>query len=205
MAYNANIPQAADLLSQSQGDLQSNFQAIATLVAVNHVQFNDADQGKHKYVEFPAQLASPPIAFAAGEVALYSFLNATTTKNELYVNKTNQATVVQVPITASILSTNSNPGLNVSGWTYLPSGILLKWGSGSANGNTAIVFPVAATIPVFTNVMSIILCTAYGNTSDGNVVARLGNFTNLGFNAYGSQRTTVTNAAAGFQYLAIGY
>lgn len=205
MAYNANIPQATDLLSQSQNDLLANFTAIATLVAVNHVQFNDADQGKHKYAEFPVQNAAPPIVFAAGEVALYSFLNPITSQNELYVNKTNQATVVQVPFTASLLSTNSNPGLNIAGWTYLPSGILLKWGSGTANGSTNFVFPVAATIPVFTNVMSMQLCTAYSNALDGDGFVRLSSFTNLGFNAFGSARTTVTTKAVNFQYLAIGY
>lgn len=205
MAYDPNIPQATDLLSQSQSDIQSNFAALKVLIDINHETFGNAQEGKHKYVELPVQTPSPPIAFAAGEVALYSFLNATTTKNELYINKTNQATVVQVPATASILSTNSNPGLNVAGWTYLPSGILMKWGSGSANGNTAFTFPVAATIPVFTNVMSMQLCTAYSNIADGDGFVRLSTFTNLGFTAFGSARTTVTTKAVMFQYLAIGY
>lgn len=205
MAYDPNIPQATDLLSQSQSDIQSNFAALKVLIDINHETFGNAQEGKHKYVELPVQTPSPPIAFAAGEIALYSFLNATTTKNELYINKTNQATVVQIPATASILSTNSNPGLNVAGWTYLPSGILMKWGSGSANGNTAFTFPVAATIPVFTNVMSMQLCTAYSNIADGDGFVRLSTFTNLGFTAFGSARTTVTTNAVMFQYLAIGY
>lgn len=207
MAYNANIPQATDLLSQSQNDILANFTAIAALVAVNHVQFNDADQGKHKWITFPQQGATPPggAGFTGSELGLYNAVSTVTTKNELYVNKTNQATVVQIPMTASILSTNSNPGLNVSGWTYLPSGILMKWGQGSANGNTAFTFPVAATIPVFTNVMSMQLCTAYSNVADGDGFVRLSTFTNLGFTAFGSARTTVTTKAVLFQYLAIGY
>lgn len=208
MPYNPNIPGATDLLSTSQPQIQGNFQILQNIFDINHVDYNaGGDAGKHIYVELPIAGGNPipPIAFPAAEIAVYAATNATTTKNELYVNKTNQATVVQVPMTASILSTNSNPGLNVTGWTYLPSGILLKWGNGTANGNTAFTFPVAATIPVFTNVMSMQLCTAYGNAADGNGFVRLGNFSNVGFNAYGSQRTAVVNAATGFQYLAIGY
>ncbi len=205
MTYDPNIPMATDLLSQSQSDIQSNFAAIKALIDINHATFGNAQEGKHKYVELPVQTPSPPIAFAAGEVALYSFLNATTVQNELYINKTNQATVTQIPATASILSTNSNPGSNVAGWTYLPSGILLKWGNGSANGLTAILYPVAGTIPVFTNVMSVQITTAYGNAADGDGFVRLQNFSNTGFSAYGSARTTVTNKAVQFQYLAIGY
>ncbi len=207
MAYNPNIPQGTDLLSQSQSDIQTNFATIQTVFDVNHVDFNASGAGKHIYVELPVAAGNPipPIAFPAAEIAVYAATNATTTVNELYVNKTNQATVVQVPMTASILSTNSNPGLNVSGWTYLPSGILLKWGVGTANGSTTILFPVAATIPVFTNVMSVQVCTQYNNAADGNGFARLSNFNSTGLNVYGSQRTTTTPQATGFQYLAIGY
>jgi hypothetical protein len=208
MPYDPNSPMAAQLLSVSQPIIQGNFAIIQNSFDVNHIDFGaGADNGKHKYAEFPVAMTNPipPVVFAAGEIALYGATNAVTAVNELYVNKTNQATVVQIPATASILSTNSNPGQNVTGWTYLPSGILLKWGQGSANGNTAFVFPVAANIPVFTNVMSMQLCTAYNNVADMDGFVRLSTYTNLGFTAFGSARTTVTTKAVTFQYLAIGY
>lgn len=206
MAYNPNIPQATDVLSQSQQDLLNNFTSIGNTFDVNHVDFNaGADAGKHIYVEFPAQPMSPPITFPAGEMVLYSFLSGVTSQNEIYVNKTNQATVVQIPLTASILSVASDPGNNVSGWTYLPSGILLMWGNGTANGNTNITFPVAATVPTFTNVMSVQLTTYANSTSDSNTFVRLSAFTNTGFQCYGSARTSVSTSACAFQYLAIGY
>jgi hypothetical protein len=205
MPYNANIPQPGDQLSQSQSDLLNNFQALQTLIDINHIDFASPDQGKHKWVTFPVQSAAPPIAFNAGELGLYSFLNPTTNQNELYINKTNQVTVTQIPTTASILSVNSNPGLSVPGWTYLPSGILIKWGSGTANGSTNAIFPVSANIPVFTNVMNMSVTTAYNNTSDGDGFVRLSSFTNVGFNVYGSARTTVSTKSVLFQYMAIGY
>lgn len=208
MPYDPNSPAAAQLLSTSQPIIQGNFAILQNIFDINHVDYNSGtNAGKHIYVELPIAAGNPipPIVFPAAEIVVYAATNAITTKNELYVNKTNQATVVQIPTTASILSTSSNPGQNVTGWTYLPSGILLKWGQGSANGNTAFTFPVSATIPIFTNVMSMQLCTAYSNAADGDGFARLSTYTNLGFTAFGSARTTVTTKAVTFQYLAIGY
>jgi hypothetical protein len=206
MAYNQNIPQATDALAQSQQDILNNFLANYNAFNVNHVTFNaGADMGKHKWITLPVQNPSPPIAFAAGELAMYSFLSPVTSQNEIYINKTNEVTVVQTPSTASILSVASAPGNNVSGWTYLPSGILMKWGSATANGDTAIVFPVAATIPVFTDVMSMQITTFFNTAIDTNTFVRLSAFTNVGFNCYGSSRTNAAAAPASFQYLAIGY
>ena len=124
MAYQPNIPASTDLLSDSQSDIQGNFQAIQTLIDVNHYDFASANQGKHFAISMPAQASSPAIAFAAGEVGLYSYVNATTSQNELYINKTNQATVTQIPATASSLSITSAPVQGTAGWSYLPSGII---------------------------------------------------------------------------------
>ena len=206
MAY-LDIPLATDALSQSQQDIRNNFLSILNAFDANHVDFNaGADAGKHKYVTLPQQGSTPPIAFGATEMALYSAQSPyNAAVNEIFINKTNQATVVQIPSTSSILSVASDPGNDVSGWTYLPSGILLKWGNGTANGNTNITFPVAASIPAFTNVMSVQLSTYANSTSDSNTYVRLSAFTNTGFQCYGSSRTTVAAAACSFQYLAIGY
>lgn len=200
MPYNENIPQSTDILSQSQADLLNNFQAISVWVNIDHVDFGSVDEGKHNKVTFVVQ--SPAPSFAAGEIGLYNFLSPITAVDELYlVNSAGTAT----QMSASILSTNANPGNNVSGWTYLPSGILLKWGNATANGNTAFTFPVAGNIPVFTNVMSMQITTFANNVADTDTFVRLSGFTNVGFNAYGSARSTVANVAASFQYLAIGY
>ncbi len=200
MAYNANIPQPTDIQAQSQVDLLNNFQAIGVWVNIDHVDFSSVDQGKHKKVTFPVQAPAP--AFAAGEIGLYNLLSPITGVNQLFIVNSAGATT---EVNASILSTNANPGNNVSGWARLPSGVLLKWGNDTANGNTAFVFPVAANIPVFTNVMSMQLSTFANNVADTNTFARLSGFSNLGFNVYGSARTTAVAAAASFQYLAIGY
>ena len=60
MAYNNNIPLAADQLSVSQADLLNNFATISTYLNVNHVDFNGADQGKHKLLTLPVQTPAAP-------------------------------------------------------------------------------------------------------------------------------------------------
>src|SRR5271156_6351075 len=142
MVYQNNIPQPTDLLSKSQGDLLNNFAALKTLIDVNHVDFNSADQGKHMWVTLPSQGATPPAGsgFAPTELGLYNAVYTTTTQQELFINKTNQATVVQVPLSASTLSTNSAPAQGTQGWSYLPSGIIIKWGNTMGTGLTLVDF-----------------------------------------------------------------
>jgi hypothetical protein len=202
MALN-DVPLSTQTLSSTQPDIRTNFQVIDTAFEVDHVGFNDAGQGKHNQVTLPVQAGSP--AIAAGDNAFYNLLNATTAKNEVYVHKQTNAGTADIPFTASILS-GSTPALDAGGWSYLPSGLLLKFGNGTANGNTAFLFSTLnPTAPSFTQVLSIILCPAYSNASDGDGFVRLSNYTTAGFNAYGSARTTTTTKSVSFQFFAIGY
>jgi len=196
MAYQNNIPQPTDALSQSQSDILNNFAAIQTLIDVNHVDFASADQGKHKFVTFPVQGAAP--AINAGEIGLYNALSTKTAKDELYLINSTGGTV---PLTESQQVAGS------PGWAYLPSGVLLKWGNSSATGLSTITFPAGATIPAFSNIFTIILTTAYVNASDGDGFVRLNNFLApwTQFTVYGSHRTsTGAFGPVGFQFLAIG-
>jgi hypothetical protein len=210
VAYNPNIPQPSDLLSQSQQDILNNFQAIQTLVDVNHVDFASSDQGKHKWITFPSQAAIPPAgsSFAGTELGLYNAVYTTTNKQEIFVNKTNQITVVQVPLTASLLSTNSAPASNNGMWTYLPSGLILKSGSiqGSLSGLTTIT-PTGG--PAFTQILTVLVSPFNSTTAaDLNFSVRLVSINSATtFQVYFSSRTS-TGAASGqtgLQFLAIGY
>ena len=126
MAYISTIPLATDQLSQSQSEIQENFNQINLFVNTDHVAFNVANQGKHNSVRMPV-LGAPP-AFTAGEMALWNEALAESTQNELHVRKSNQAGDVSIPMTASVLGRSVTP-IGTTGWTFLPSGILMKWGS----------------------------------------------------------------------------
>jgi hypothetical protein len=141
MALNINIPQPNQTLAQTQLDIKNNFIFINTGFAFDHVEFNVTGAGKHNKITFPVQSPAPGFV-DVGDLGLFSFLNATTTKHELNVYKANGPTptgYVNVPFTASILS-NSAPIQNGAGWSYLPSGLIIQWGKVSAgiNGNLAI-------------------------------------------------------------------
>jgi len=210
MAYNSQIPQPTDLLSQSQPQLLGNFQAIQTLIDVDHVDFNTPNQGKHFRVSLPVQ--SPAPTFTTGDVGMYSFLNPVTSQNELYINKINQVTTTQICATASILSTTSAPTNNSSGWTYLPSGILMKWGNATITSTSGspvqtVTFPTASNIPVFNQVFSVQLTTQTALSADPNVYVTLqGIASTTGFGAIATSRTLALDyVTATLQYLVIGY
>ena len=200
MAYQPNIPASTDLLSDSQSDIQGNFQAIQTLIDVNHYDFASSNQGKHFAISMPAQASSPAIAFAAGEVGLYSYVNATTSQNELYINKTNQATVTQIPATASSLSITSAPVQGTAGWSYLPSGIYITWGSTTVNGNTLVTLPT----PPPNQILSVQLTPASGSAAfvDAQVVLNVIN-SNSTFHVVGTINGAASNVLC--YYFVIGY
>jgi hypothetical protein len=210
MAYNPNIPQPTDQLNQSQADLLANFQAIQTLIDVNHVDFASGDQGKHKWVTLPSQGATPPAGsgFAASELGAYNAVYALTSQHELFINKTNQVTVVQVPSTASVLSANSAPAQNSAGWTTLPSGIVLRWGnfSGFTGLNTVTLTTSAAFGPALTQILSVQVTAYDPSAGDANFAVRLAQIISpTQFNVYISSRTAAGAGTGGFQFLVIGY
>jgi hypothetical protein len=87
MTFSPTIPQATDLLSQSQVDIQTNFSQSNTIIGANHVNFNNslpviatlgyltaaADEGKHTIIHtkmINAATAAP--VTAANEGAYYA-------------------------------------------------------------------------------------------------------------------------------------
>lgn len=211
MPYDSNVPLAPQKLSASQPIMLGNFGAIQTVIQVDHVDFNTSDQGKHERVSLPVQ--SPAPTFAAGEVGLYSFLNTRTAKNELYVNKLNQVTTTQIPATASILSVTSAPTPNSTGWTYLPSGILMKWGSATVTSTSGfpvqvVTFPASANIPVFSSIFSMQITVSTSGSVDNNKFVILQSFalggTTFAVIAVDRSSLVTSYATATFQYLAIG-
>lgn len=197
LAYN-DTPLSTDQINQTQAPIRTNFLNIRTLLGVNHVDFADADNGKHKFVTFPLQGAAP--VFLAGEVGLYNQAAVAPfgTFNELFIHKlTRQGNATaDIPFTASILSTSDPLPTNAVGWTYLPSGIILQWGTfvNPAPGPTSgtVTFPIA-----FPNVCQIVLPSVSGSP---NHIVVASNITQADFLA----TTSVAGNNIG-AYLAIGY
>lgn len=192
MAYNPNIPQPDDELSQSQGDILDNFVAIQQLIDLNHVSFGAVGQGKHKFVSFPLQNPAP--TFDAGDEGLYNFLNVLTNKNQLYVHKQKFVGTAEIPMTASSLDQAAATN-NSAGWSYLPSGQVLVWGTATGTGTATFTLPV--TCPTLTAIQSVQLTSISAIGGDANASVRLVSIdSNSQITVYFSQRT-VTGAAGG--------
>lgn len=165
MAYNANIPLAGDLLSQSQNDILNNFTAIGTWVAINHVTFDAVNQGKHYFVEFPVNAVAPvPVA---GEVGLYSQTSTLTGNPELVF--AHQLGLDPVEFTSAVKNA-------ATGYAILPSGIIFKWGYSvvMAAAYKTVSFAIGAGIPVFTEVYNIQV-SRRGSPTDTGILYVYGN------------------------------
>lgn len=126
MAYNSLIPAANDLLSQSQSEIQENFAQIKTVIDINHITFADANQGKHLYLQLPEHAAP---ATAVNEAGLYANVGATSAVTELFFRRENNGSSIPMSEMVEISATN--------GWSYLPSGLIIQWGSASQSGGTS--------------------------------------------------------------------
>lgn len=190
MAYQRNIPLANDSFSKSQADLNGNFQSLGTSWPINHVAFDITNTGKHTLVQLPTVQGSDP-GTAAGEVALYTKTGITTVPALFFQGQSNAA-VAAGGFTEAAAS--------ITGWTRLPSGILLKWGI-TANLNagtpTPIVFPTGATIPAFANIF-VVLATPISAVNYGAVAVLA--LTTLGFTATFQGSSSFVQAT----YLALG-
>ena len=187
MAFKNNIPLSTDLLSQSQDDILNNFAGIKTLVDVNHVTFDAADQGKHSFIEFPVQAPVPTTG--AGEVGLYAQTSALTGNPELVFSHESAGSTYEF----------TSAEKAETGYTMLPSGIILKWGSGTVNANTTatVNFASGAGITAYTTVYNVSV-TRQGTTGETGV---------LYYQSYNTTSITVFNtadAAKKFFYTVIG-
>jgi len=186
MAYQAQKPQPTDVKSQSQADILGNFQALSPF--------------GNGFADFTVKVATP--AITATDTGLYTRSNATTTQNEMYIQKRTNNADVQVPMTASSMN-NVLPATDSVGWTYLPSGILMKWGkkaiTNSLIANTIDIDTISGG-PAFTRVFSVQL-TAYDSLNYISTSA------NLSIIVSGSDVRVWLNtgsATTGAYYFAIG-
>lgn len=217
MPFQANIPQATDQISVSQGDILGNFQAINTWVGVNHVGFNLGDSGKHTWVTFQQQTGPTP--FVSPEVGLSNYNLALTSTSQLFVDYfDSSATKRSYPMTASILSTVPAPAYASVGWAYLPSGIFVKWGIisitfAAGSGTIPLTYGTAASGPIFTTIINVQITPRAQAAQPTLIVGPTLAAPNLGVNPqtipiFAWQVTSATLAAytgnANISYLVIG-
>lgn len=121
------IPGPNDLLSQSQGQIQTNFANILGWSGVDHVAYGATNAGFHKQVTFPdVSVQAPP---TDPEAILYTKNDGLSHPQLFFLNSQNNGFYI--------------PSAN--GSTVLMGGILMQWGSivVPAGGSALVTFPVA--------------------------------------------------------------
>lgn len=186
MAFNPNIPQPTDALSQSQADILANFQAIAPLF----------DQGIQDFVILPVQGSAPTTA--ASELALYS--KSVSGTPQLFMRQQSNGT--EFDFTSSLKAD--------SGWARLPSGILIKWGPAtvpSRNTLATVTYNTGGSIPAFTTVYSVMASQTFSagpSTGDLNVAVSAGAFTATTFQVFGRAIGLPSSGSFNIRFFAIG-
>lgn len=161
-SYDPTIPAAGDDPSVSQGQIQTNFSTLAIDFAVNHIGYGTgAGEGKHKFVEFPAQSVKP-VGLSTGEGTLYSKVAGGATQL-FYVTGTSTDEYRLTNLAAGNFArfgTNTNyqvgPPSLYGGWTFLPGGLIMQYGSyglfdsfSSLSSSGTITFPIPFTSTPF--------------------------------------------------------
>jgi hypothetical protein len=190
MAYNQAIPQAPDLLSQSQSEIQENFAQIQTLVGINHINFGATGAGKHLYLQIPEHAAP---ATAVNEAGFYANVGATSTVTELFFRRENNG--ASIPMTESLSA--------ATGWTFLPSGIMLQWGTSGINNQVVVNFPRAFPTACFRVFLTEVVTNGSTETNFVQVVDNIP-FTTTQFTARAKTRSGGVATTARCVFLAIG-
>lgn len=140
MPYYGNVPQANQRISATQAPILANFTEIGTAFNRNHQTLGTANSGNHTVVKY-LQQGAEPAAFNATDAGLYN-LNYLGNP-EIYVRKGVAAT--GIPMTAGTLVNN--------GFSYLPSGMLIRYGmlQTGAGGTVTVDFTAIPGEPQFTN------------------------------------------------------
>lgn len=156
-SFNPNIPNAGDLLSDSQPELKTNNQALDNVFFINHYKFSDTtgNKGKHRWVEMPSLGVNvPPNPLVGIEGTIYTNRVTRLAVPETQMFYISEANGQRYQLTQSISAQYGQFGTNTAlpaggaagtgGWTFLPGGLILQYGkaAGASLGTITVKFPI---------------------------------------------------------------
>ena len=177
--FNPNIPQPANLLSNSQGQLLSNNAALDASFAVDHTLFSaTANNGMHNKVTIFQSLTSVPTLTSPSSL-IYSLTTGTgaTAITNLFYSclQNNVQQYIQLTGQQSITS---------RGYATLTGGLIIQWGTDTAVSNVVTVnFPLT-----FPHAAFVALATPQDNSTSRGIAD--GSLITTGFIAQTENSTT---------------
>jgi hypothetical protein len=172
-AYNKDIPQSNHNPSQDQPKMKENTNSILNLIGEDHYTFGVANGGFHKQMRIPALTNTAALAARiSNSGTLWTQVNtsvgASTETNLHYIPGTGANDYQLTRCIASgfaQFSTNATYGAppdasRDGGWTFLPGGMLLQYGTVTVNTDTVVPFPV-----VFSSVPFSVVVNGFYNSN----------------------------------------
>lgn len=186
MSYNPGVPTANQTFKETQGPINTNFTVANTAFGVDHVNFQTVtNQGNHNKVTLVT--TTDPAAVAQGPIVYSKSIGG---KQEIFFRQAtgDGSAVVQLTDMANAIT-----GGTANGSTFLPGGVIMKWGQFNAVTATFTLTYTTGNFP--TNTLAVVL-TPINSGSGGNY--RISGLSSTGF--------TVVNPNAGstFYFVAIG-
>src|SRR5271157_407142 len=205
--YVTGVPLPNQSLGQTQPTINTNFTVLNGNFAVDHVDFTNAppgaggNGGRHNTVTLVQQAGDPTAATVAPIIYTKSLTYAVgpTTRTELFMRAASGdgGTIIQMS------NLFGAPTIATQGSTFLPGGLMLKWGTYTIGGGTN-VQPVAFAGQFPRAVFSLtITCSAF-NGATGVPGDLQVNYTGLGLSGFNGQRIGATANGASYSYIAIG-
>lgn len=126
-SYKPNTPVASQPPSQSPGAFNTNFGDISGLIGVDHATFTDATNGGyHNKSTYPVQSSAP--GSGAGQVV--QFAKTINGNSEQFIVRDASGSPIQMTAGNVILNQTGtyNSVTYVTGQSFLPGGLQMKWG-----------------------------------------------------------------------------
>jgi len=160
MSFTPNIPQSGQSLGNSRTQVLNNFASLRATMAANHVDVNLTNPGWHTYIKWSVQASDPTTG--ANEINEYVKVVGGVAKKFLATPSAGAIFVTYPGIPPSALS---------NGYSYLPGGLLIQWGSVASPGTSGTVTFATANIAFPTNLFNVQLTMGRVNASGGSGVA----------------------------------
>jgi len=163
--YNRDIPDANNNPSVDQPDMKTNTNSVDDLIAEDHYSFEVSNGGMHKQVRMP-NLSAIPSGLAGSMGTIY--VKPANTQAQLFY--TNGASGNEYQLTRTDNTNYATFAVANNGWTFLPGGLILQYGSAVTIGlSTPVVFPfsMSAAYSLTTTLALNVTCSYSGLSGSG--------------------------------------
>lgn len=202
MTYTTNIPISGDTLGGTRDRVRTNFQQIQDLIAKNHEDFGSIlGQGKHKFLQLPEQASAPTTAVNEGGFYTKVGTNPAETNIFFRAEDSGGGGGFEYQLTKAISASTGRFATSPNGWTFLPGGLILQWGTKTNPGTSGSIVFATSNIVFPTSIIQVMLQLYHNSAANESATVQAGAPpTQAGFD----YRTTSSSPNTILKWFAIG-